>query len=362
MADLMTDVYDYDTLANKYGNFYRPTVKIFVNNQSSDVLSSMDLEVEEVKVDLSLTAAGSTQFKISNAYETEKHQFKSDVKDKFKPGTIVEIALGYGSSVIKIQKGFVCMLGADCGAKNLLVVTVMDVRRLMMSSGSKHLLHDVKNYSDAFENVMAPYAKLCSLEISTTDDKLESPISQTGTDYDFVMEELIKKGKSNREFFIVGDKAYFRERPKQSSSMMKIEMGRELLHLEMDYSYLDVEIQVMGYNSYEQQTYTGTAKAKSSEPQASLISTPPVWIISDPDADNQEKAAKRAAYLAGNETENAKSGKLVTIGLPEIIPGRFIEVVEVEPMVNKKYYISEVRHYLQRDSMYTTEIEIEGWC
>lgn len=93
MADLMTDVYEYDSLANQYGNFHHPALKIFVNNV--DVLSSMNLIVEEVTVNLSLTAAGSTQFKISNIYDSVKRCFDSAVVDKFKPGTIVEVAIGY---------------------------------------------------------------------------------------------------------------------------------------------------------------------------------------------------------------------------------------------------------------------------
>lgn len=354
----MTDTYEYSSLANKYGNFRRPAVKIFVNG--TDILSSQKLFLEEISVVLSLNSASSAQFKISNIYDVEKRSFKSGITDKFKPGTIVEIAIGYFSAATKIMKGFVYMLGAEFGDKNMLVVTVMDVRKLMMLSGNRHLLHDVKNYSDIFKNIMSSYSKLCSVSVSATNDKLTAPVSQSGNDYDFVMEELVKKGKTSREFLVTVDKAYFRERPSGGAALMKTELGRELLSIEMDYSYLDMEIQVMGCNSYEQTTYTGKAKAKSEEPQTTLISPSPVSIYTDPDADNQEKAAKRAEYIAGQKTEQAKAGRLITIGLPEIVPGRFIEVVKVEKMVNRKYYISEVRHKIG-DSFYVTECEIGGW-
>lgn len=359
MPDLMTDVYNYNQLTNKYGNFFQPIVEIKVNGVN--VMASMGFMVEELTLDLSLTAAGSSCIKIGNIYNEVNRSFNQTVVNKFKPGTIVEIALGYYSATVTVLKGFVYMLGAEFGARNLLVVTIMDVRRLMMSSGSKHVLHNVKNYSDAFKNVMSAYSKLCTPKVTATDDKLKSPISQTGTDYDFVMQELVNKGKSDREFFVVADKAYFRERPKTGTSMMKLEQGHELLMVQMDYTYLDMGIQVMGYNSFEQKAYTGKAQAKSSEPQSSLISPSPTWIISDPEADNQEKATRRAQYIADTEKEQAKSGKIVTIGLPEIVPGRFIEIVKVEAMVNRKYYISGVKHKLG-NSMFTTEIEIGGWC
>lgn len=358
MADLMTGTYDYSSLANKYGNFRRPAVKIYING--TDILTSQNLFLEEITVVLSLTSASSAQFKISNLYDVQSRSFKSGIADKFKPGTIVEIALGYYSSTLKILKGFVYMLGAEFGEKNLLVVTVMDVRKLMMISGSRHVLHDVKNYSDIFKTIMSSYSKLCTASVSATNDKLEAPVSQMSNDYEFVMEELVKKGKSDREFLVLGDKAYFRERPKSGSPIIQLEYGRDLLEMEMDYSYLDMEIQVIGYNNYEQATYTGKAKAKSDESQVSLISPSPVWIYSDPDADNQEKAAKRAQYIADTKKEQAKSGRLVTIGYPELVPGRFVEVVKLEKMVNRKYYLSEVRHKIG-DGFYATECEIGGW-
>lgn len=358
MADLMKDTYDYQSLANKYGNFRRPAVKIFING--TDILTSQKLFLEEISVVLSLESAGSAQFKIDNIYDVESRSFKSGIVDKFKPGTIVEIAIGYFSSTTKIMKGFVYMLGAEFGRKNLLVVTVMDVRKLMMIGGSHHVLHSVKNYSDIFKNIMSSYSKLCSPEVSATDDKLEAPVSQTGTDYDFVMEELVKKGKSDREFFVVGDKAYFREQPKSGTPLLSMEYGRELLELQMDYSYLDMEIQVIGYNSYEQMTYTGKSQAKSGESQASLISPSPVWVYTDPDADNQEKAAKRAKAISRNRVDKSRHGRLTTVGIPEIVPGRFLEVVKLEKMVNRKYYISQVRHKIG-DSFYATDCEIGGW-
>lgn len=356
MTDLMKDSYSYDDLANKYGNFRLPAAKIFLNG--TDIISSMGLCLNEISVVLSASSASSARFKIGDIYDREKRSFDSQVVDKFKPGTIVEIGLGYYSSILKIMKGFVYMLGADFGEKSFLVVTVMDVRKLMMISGTKQLLHDVKNYSDAFKTVMSPYSKLCTVKTETTDDKLTKPVSQIGTDYDFVEKELI--GRSNREFLVVGDTAYFRERPKTGSPVIQAEYGRELLKLEMDYSYLDLKIEVIGYHQYEQAVYTGKASVKSSEAQSSLISPAPVYTVTDPDADSQEKAAGRAGYLADKEKDSSKYGKGITIGLPELVPGRYLEIVKLEKMVNKKYYINEVTHRMG-DGFYTTEFEAGGW-
>ena len=358
----MTDTYEYSNLANKYGNFHLPAVKILVGG--ADVLTSMNLLLEEISVTLSMTTASSVSFKIGGIYDKKNRSFKSGVADKFKPGTIVEIALGYYSSFVNIFKGFVYMLGAEFGEKELLVVTLMDVRKLMMISGKKHLLHNVKNYSDIFKTIMSNYARLCSVKMDATDDKLEVPVSQVGTDFDFVVDELRPQRKWQfGNFSWLYDKAYFRERPDSGAPLMKLEFGRELMELSMDYSYLDLNVVVEGFNAYEQKNFTAKAGRQNlrspSRPYCHRHRA--ARSGADPDADSQEKVKKRASYIARSAVEDVKSGRLITIGLPEIVPGRFIEVVKLEKMVNKKYYISEVRHHLDT-SFFTTEIEIGGWC
>lgn len=356
MGNLMTDTYTYEDLANTYGNFYLPAVKVFINE--TDVIRSMSLALEDISIVLSLSAASSTVLKFGNVYDKESRSFLSGLTDKFKPGTIVEIAIGYYSAVQTVMKGFVYLTGAEFGEKISFVVTVMDVKKLMMISGVKHLMHDAANYSDVFETVMASYSGLCTAETKATSDELEKPISQTSTDYNLIVDELV--GKSSREFLVVAGKAYFRERPKTGSAILQLEFGRELLRLEMDYSYLDVSVQVTGYNRFEQTVYTGTAAAASAESQTTLITPSPAATLSDPDADSQEKVTLRAEYLAEQEIENAKYGKGITIGLPELVPGRFVEVVGLEEMANRKYYMKEVRHTI-REGYFTTEFDIGGW-
>lgn len=124
----------------------------------TDLVSKMNLSILEMKVSLSLEAAGMAVFKIGGLYEEEKQEFDSGVKSRFVLGSIVEIELGYLSSSLNIFKGFVAMSGVEFYTTPCLVVTVMDVRRLMMLSGNEYMLHDVENYSDAFRAVIRKYS------------------------------------------------------------------------------------------------------------------------------------------------------------------------------------------------------------
>ena len=54
------------------------------------------------------------------------------------------------------------------------------------------------------------------------------------------------------------------------------------------------------------------------------------------------------------------SGSGSCVGLPEIIPGRFISITGMDGETDGTYYISHVRHTISEDDGYRTQIEIKG--
>lgn len=354
MADLMNNTTTYQALANKYANFIVPAMKIKVNGQ--DVITGMNLHIAELSVVASLKAAGYAVMKIDSGYEHEQTAFKKDIKDKFKPGTVVSVELGYLSSTETVFKGYVAMLGIECSDRIYLVVTLMDARRLMITSGKKHVLHDVKNYSDAFQTVIDKYKSLCTATKDDTKDQLEQPISQISSDYDFITKELTRKG--NREFFIFADKAYYRKADGKKSPVMTLKYGRELNELNVDYEYLDTKIKVSGYDQEKETAVFYEKSVKSSISQTSVMTTPE-YIVADEDADTSEKAQNRAEALARQELRRVCTGRGTTIGLPELVPGRYVAIEGIDPLIDKTYYLQEVKHSITEDGFFT-EFEIGG--
>ena len=76
-------------------------------------------------------------------------------------------------------------------------------------------LHNAKNYSDIFKTIMSAYSRLCTPKVSATNDKLEAPVSQTEQTTILLWMSWLKKEK-RPEFFVLGENAYFRERPKSA--------------------------------------------------------------------------------------------------------------------------------------------------
>lgn len=358
MAGLMSDVYTYESLANKYGNFFIPAVRLYIDGRELD--QDMARNILRVEISLSLSAASMAVIRIGNIYQKEERTFDPKVKSKFRLGTIVEVGIGYGSEITKVLKGFVALLGAEFTEFPCLVITVMDVRRLMMLGGVHQVLHNVKNYSDAVKTILDGYSRLCKAEIDATSDNLEAPLSQNATDYDFIAGELAGSGHAGREFFVLGDTAYFRKPRKESKPVMQIEFGRELQIFKTEAGYIDLEIQVSGYNQQEQKIITAKETVRSGESQVNLMSQRPVSCVPDPEADTQDKANIRAQALAGEQRADMQRGYGTCIGLPQIVPGRYIEIVKLEEMANRKYYVTSVRHVINEE-YFTTDFETGGW-
>lgn len=356
MADLMTGTVTYQKLANQYANFIVPAAKVKVNG--TDVVKANSLVIQELEVTLPLDAAGSVVIKFADLYDEINHAFDAKTVHTFRPGTVVDIELGYLSTTQKVFRGYVAMLGVEMGEAELLVVTLMDVKRLMMVSGKKCILHKERNYSDAFQKVMGSYTALCSTRIDATSDQLEEPIPQISNDYDFIMHELIGKGKADREFIVCAGVAYFRRPQKVSAPILTLRYGRELLSLSIAHCYQDLNIEVISADRKEA-AVTGRAKTKANTAQKKLLSKTPVSMETDSYAQTKSRADTAAQAAALQEKKRSSLGRGSTLGIPEIIPGRYIKVENVDAFINQKYYITEVTHSYRNDT-FITQFEIGG--
>ena len=357
MASLMTDTCTYDSLVSKYGNFHVPAIRLYVDG--SDAVQDLGLNVQSLEISLSLQTVSKAVIRLTGIYDPETRSFDGKVKNKFKLGTIVEVGIGYISEIRKVLKGFVEVLGAEFGSNTCLVVTVTDMRMLMKNGGVHHVLHSVSNYSDAVQTILEEYSKLCTVEIDATNDQLDKPLSQRSTDYDFITKELIATGRCDREFLVVGDTAYFRKPRKENTAICSLELGKGLREFKMENAYTDLKVDVTGYNQQEQNIVTASATAKSTEAQSSLMTKTPVHNIVDPEIDTQDKADVRAQAYVNGRINMGRKGSGVCVGFPELVPGRFVEIVMLEEMANKKFYIQNVTHKIDKKG-FVTEFETEG--
>jgi len=356
MADLMKGKYTYAQLAQKYKNFMVPALKI--KRQGKDLITSLKLAVENASITLSLSNASSCRFTIANAYDPKARAFDDNIKSQLMLGTVLQIEIGYSSVTTLVFKGYVSEITYEFRDAPALDVTVLDVRRLMMAGQNRMMIHSVQNYSQAFTDVMQRYQKICTtLVIDKTDDKLKC-VAQTTSDYKFIAKELA--WKADREFFVLAGKAYFRVPQKETTEIMSLAWGEGIISFSRSALYHDAVINVVGFDEEKKEAVWGEAQSKAEDPQSSVVSEPQPTVYTEPDAAEAEQVKKRAQHEDKKRKRKTQEGRGICIGLPEIVPGRFIKLEKLDSSLDGIYYIKNVEHNLGSEG-FTTGFSTEGW-
>lgn len=356
---LMDSSYTYSELREKYQDFTTPKVELNIGGLS--LLEQKGISVEQVQIKLSTGNAGSASFTINSGYDYEKSSFNSMLKDKVIPGKTVTVKVGYVSATTLVFKGFIASVDIQFDVENgiFFTITAMDARRLMMTDNKPYALYKKANYSDIVKSIMSRYTSLCSLKCDETNDKLEDVVCQRESDYDFITKKLIQGGKVEREFFIVADKAYFRKPRSVTTPVITLGINSGLKNFSRSLIYLNKVFEVHGYNSDTQTHLIGSATAKSGDQQVDVIKAgTEVVVLSDCKTQTDvTEAAKNMATTAKNENKKASG---TCIGLPEIVPGRFLKISGVDSLINKKFYITDVTHTINYNG-FLTNFTTEGW-
>lgn len=362
--DLMNGTYSYSNLESKYNSFQVPAAKLKIGGE--DILARTDIYLSSINITLSLEAAGIASFVISPEYNNENSSASDDIKKGISLGKTVTAHLGYGSDLTEVFKGYVASIKAEYDADTGVsyTITALDARALMMTDNVRIKSYEIKNYSDAVKKVLNRYSSLCKAEIDATTENFDPvfPLRQKNSDYSFIQDSIIKDGKVDREFFILDDKVYFRKPKKVTSPIMTLSSNAGLKSFERTAEYLDTSFEVFGRKNGTNDFLSGKADAKGKEEQTSALSEKGVKMLARSGENEQTKQqldaiAKNRADMEIAERQNA-SGSCV--GLPEIVPGRFISIDKIDPMLNKKYYIYEVTHSYSEGG-FITSFKTKGW-
>ncbi len=344
------------SLATKYKNFMVPALK--VKSDGFDLIGQSDYAVESVEVTLSQSAASAAVIRLTNVYDLEERSFVDDVSSDFILGKLVDIEMGYGSSLTSMFYGYVDEITYELSENPSVRVTAVDVRRMMMGSKKSNISHKVKSYSDAFNEVVKKY-KIAykSTDVDAT-DKLEAEcIIQNGSDYDFITEELCRKG--NRDFFVHAGKLYFKNISAELFYTVEMEWAKDFISFQRKASFQDVVITIMGQDADKKEEVTAEVKVKADDKQKSLVKSEDTQM--DAAVEDNSDAKKIAEHKADEMKKQARQATGVCIGIPEIQPGGRVQIKKGDSrLIDGTYDIMEVKHSFSGDG-YRTTFEVGGW-
>lgn len=347
--DCMTATYQYDELMQAYDNFQIPAIAVYVNNDNKDILSAKKIAVESMQLTLSVEQASGLSLHIIDVFDMESHSIKTVIKESFSVGTIIELAMGYGSNLTTVFKGYVTEYKTVYQDMIMVSIVAVDLRKLLMSNRRKQYKYAANTYSKIFSNILSNYKNLYdTLHIDAVEEQEE--LMQNDSDYNFIRRELCHK--ANRDFFVFGGDVYFKERDDSEDAFIELQWGNNLQSFQKGKTYCNEQLKV--YSCQENKTVSMLSTNVRTEKDTPSLTTEALieeWEIEkgidDKTLQNwlDKKTDKKRAQ------SESITGSLV--GLPEIVPGRYIKISGVDSDDEGIYYIREVCHSYGSDGFTT---------
>lgn len=358
--NLMTGTYTYDELVKAYDNFCTPSAAIYIGNSRENIITAKNAAVDSIQIILSSEETAALRFRMTNVFNLTNHSIGDEIKEMLSPGTIVKAALGYGSNLTTVFKGYVTEYKTVYRDDPAIYVTAVDFRKLLMENRREKYKYTEDTYSKIFEQIITNYSGLYdTLHVDAVEEKAE--LIQSSSDYRFIKNELCKR--ADRTFFVVGGDVYFKKADKNTSPFMELEWGKNLISFQSGKSYCNEQIRA--YSAQADKTGNMCSKdIKTDENTPSLTSKTQIeeWELGG-ELDNrmlQNWLEKRAEE---KETK-MKTAAGSVIGIPELVPGRYVRIKGVDSDDAGVYLIREVRHSFD-SSGFTTDFlvgdENDGW-
>lgn len=344
------------SLASKYKDFLVPAMKLKVGGH--DITGKSEYAVESVELTLSQEAASAASIRLTNVYDQKNRKFVGDVSSDFILGELVEVELGYGSSLTSLFYGYVDEINYELSDSPSVNVTAVDVRKIMMGSKKSNISHNVKSYSDAFQEVVKKYSAVYKgTDVDATDKMEVECIPQNGNDYDFIKKVLCRKG--DRDFFVHAGKVYFKKTSADLFGTVEMEWGRDLLSFHRRATFQDVIIKILGQDLKKKEEVEAEVEIKSDDEQKKLVQSEKTEMNAD--IEDSDSAKKIADYKAEQEKKRGRQAGGSCIGIPEILPGGHVKIKKGDSsLIDGTYNVVEVRHTYGSDG-YRTTFDVEGW-
>lgn len=369
----------YEKLQEKYLDFGHPMARVLMGGKAFDSKSA-GMALNDIHVEVtSGYEASVASFRLYDVYDPYTGKFLYDkVKKQIVMGNSVTIQLGYLNALETVFVGFISGVVFGCEPDDLpyIEVTAMDVKGVMMG-GSYAAALKAATYSAAVKEVLDRTGEgrlkqmggITDMEISRTPDadgvstgaSRSSPLTveMVGeSDYEFVVRAA---KRYNFEFFVDRGKVLFRPAKKDTSLLMKMGIRSGLRGFRIEYSLTSVvgkiearamdpgKGEVISANSKFNNTLSTGSKAKQLMGKGSKV-------YLDASITSREEAESRVASLMEQMSYRLGSLEADCVGIPDLTPGRFIEVEGMGTPIDNRFYVTSVTHDFTSDGGYSSHI------
>lgn len=369
-------VYDFGQLREKYGDFHDPSAVIRINGSEL----GGELQISDINIELTCGFEASiAEFSIYNAYSREKGSFAFEaVKKYIFLGSKTEIFLGYGKKAKLVFTGLLSRVSFRNERMDIpcIRLTAMDVKAVMMAGSYSAQLKAV-SYSDAVREILqkTAYEKLkasgviTAVSVTDTPDRAAALQGAAGkdkalqmtaeSDYDFVVKAA---KKYNYEFFTECGNVIFRRAKSDRLPLLTIGPNTGLRSFDVTYDITGLveKVSVRGVNPSRAEVISANKKLAnkiSHGNRARPVIRGSRRVYLDSTVGSRAEAQSRADFLAEETAYRLGSLECELVGLPELFPGRFLDMSGLGTGADNRFYLKSVRHILRGDGGFSTIVK-----
>ena len=356
--------YTFQALSSKYADFRGPAFTIKVNGTQ---LNSAEIPIASLEVEQCADGSASgCRFAVESLYDFSKSQWANNLTKTVQAGAKLEILGGYVKQEL-IFYGYVDEVSMEYqhASPPRMTVTGIDGFGYLMSC-QEPIYGGKKKPKQVVEDILtkavsAGYAKsktvgaLNGFEVPVVKEKMD----------DFKYLRLLSQRYCMSLFSVAGE-LIFDNVITNSSPLISLTAGMGLLGFERRLSLRGQvgEVEIWG-RDVNQKFIKGAAKSVSigGQGQTATQIAPKFKQTAFREYSEYVRTEKECVELAQARLDslalNFVSGRGTCVGIPELIPGRYISIKGVDGDTEGTYFISKVHHRFSKSGYYC-EFEIKG--
>lgn len=359
--------YEFKSLEKKYEGFLGPAFEIKVGGK---LLTTAAVQFSSITVDIDAgESAGGCSFTLEAQYDHKRRKWTNDLlsshEDLFstiKVGEELVIKAGYNVKE-EIFYGFVDDFTIKYAADSAPSLTVngIDAKGYLMNAKDRKYMSE-KSTSEIVKEILGEckekgYAK--RITVGTIQDYNVQLIEEEIDDYRFL---CFLANAHGFNFFVVDGELIFDNVLKSAKPITKLTMGVGLLGFQRTMSLRNQvgKVVIYGIDPKTLQAIKGEAKdanvGGSGKEAGDVAGEFDTMVEKETNmfVHTAEECQRLAQARFNKRAIEFVSGTGQCLGLPELIPGRYIELAGLDNTSNGLYFISKVTHEYGGDGYYTT--------
>lgn len=332
--------------------------EVLVTVDGNDVETAWGGMISRIQVDLDMDDESCAVIELAEVYKLSSHSLLEAVSNGARPGSKVVVKMGYAGAKGSVFSGYLDRVELASYSESAFVFRLYtcDVVHLMKETSHCRILTQ-KQHSAVFTQSLGEYSWTGTGTASDATDAYDKARNwhQNGTDYDFIIKELIDRCPFDREFYVSNGTAYYKA-PDSSQPVLTITPEEDAAALSAVSRYLHRTVQVYG-TSAACQAFTGKGIARAAFLNSSAGAG--AEDIISPDLDSQSTAAAVAAGRAKRLERQSIGLAMELVGNHRLLTGAYVAVQKLDGIWNGTYRIRQAHHQYDEHG-YQTKVVLEG--